>query len=73
MANAAKKRKPVSAGISSLFMAKLSLVPVSFFIGGSGEIRTHGDIPASVLFKSTALNHSATLPVICRTPWGLRK
>jgi hypothetical protein len=23
----------------------------------------------SVLFKSTALNHSATLPVICRTPW----
>lgn len=33
---------------------------------------TEGDKP-SVLFKSTALNHSATLPVICRTPWGLRK
>jgi hypothetical protein len=73
MANAAKKRKPVSAGISSLFMAKLSLVPVSFFIGGSGEIRTHGDIPASVLFKSTALNHSATLPIFARILAGLRK
>lgn len=33
---------------------------------------TEGDKP-SVLFKSTALNHSATLPVICRAPWGLRK
>ena len=73
MANAAKKRKPVSAGISSLFMAKLSLVPVSFFIGGSGGIRTHGDIPAAVRFKSTALNHSATLPIFARILAGLRK
>ena len=41
--------------------------------GGSGEIRTHGDIPASVLFKSTALNHSATLPIFARILAGLRK
>lgn len=27
----------------------------------------------SVLFKSTALNHSATLPISSAAPWGLRK
>ena len=43
------------------------------FLGGSGEIRTHGDIPASVLFKSTALNHSATLPNSCPASPGLRR
>ena len=27
----------------------------------------------SVLFKSTALNHSATLPILPAAPWWLRK
>ena len=30
--------------------------------GGRGEIRTHGDITATTVFKTVALNHSATLP-----------
>ena len=31
-------------------------------IGGSGEIRTHGWVTPSAVFKTAALNHSATLP-----------
>jgi hypothetical protein len=31
-------------------------------IGGSGEIRTHGGIATTPVFKTGALNHSATLP-----------
>jgi hypothetical protein len=31
-------------------------------IGGSGEIRTHGGHKPSAVFKTAALNHSATLP-----------
>lgn len=31
--------------------------------GGSGEIRTHGEIPPSSVFKTDALNRSATLPI----------
>ena len=30
--------------------------------GGSGEIRTHGRLAPSAVFKTAALNHSATLP-----------
>ena len=30
--------------------------------GGSGEIRTHGRVSPSLVFKTSALNHSATLP-----------
>ena len=30
--------------------------------GGSGEIRTHGGVAPSAVFKTAALNHSATLP-----------
>ena len=30
--------------------------------GGSGEIRTHGGREPSPVFKTGALNHSATLP-----------
>ncbi|MFM2108319.1 MAG: hypothetical protein RLZZ513_1387, partial [Pseudomonadota bacterium] len=30
--------------------------------GGSGEIRTHGGRKPSPVFKTGALNHSATLP-----------
>ena len=31
--------------------------------GGSGEIRTHGRVPPSPVFKTGALNRSATLPM----------
>jgi hypothetical protein len=30
--------------------------------GGSGEIRTHGGRKPTAVFKTAALNHSATLP-----------
>ena len=30
--------------------------------GGSGEIRTHGGLTSPTVFKTAALNHSATLP-----------
>ena len=30
--------------------------------GGSGEIRTHGRVSPSLVFKTSALNRSATLP-----------
>ncbi len=30
--------------------------------GGSGEIRTHGGVTPTAVFKTAALNHSATLP-----------
>ena len=30
--------------------------------GGRGEIRTHGRLAPSLVFKTSALNHSATLP-----------
>jgi hypothetical protein len=30
--------------------------------GGRGGIRTHGGLPPTAVFKTAALNHSATLP-----------
>ena len=30
--------------------------------GGRGEIRTHGELAPTAVFKTAALNHSATLP-----------
>jgi hypothetical protein len=30
--------------------------------GGRGEIRTHGGLAPTAVFKTAALNHSATLP-----------
>jgi hypothetical protein len=32
--------------------------------GGRGGIRTHGGLAPTAVFKTAALNHSATLPVI---------
>ena len=32
-------------------------------MGGEGEIRTHDTVPRMTLFKSVALNHSATSPL----------
>lgn len=34
-----------------------------FLTGGGGEIRTHGPITGSAVFKTAALNHSATPPI----------
>lgn len=32
--------------------------------GGGGEIRTHGRVTPTAVFKTAALNHSATPPVL---------
>jgi hypothetical protein len=44
-------------------MTRLWLLDASLD-GGSGEIRTHGGDKPSLVFKTSALNHSATLPVL---------
>ena len=41
-------------------------------IGGSGGIRTHGGVPPTLVFKTRALNHSATLPDLCAAVWSAR-
>ena len=35
-------------------------------IGGSGEIRTHEGLAPSLVFKTSAFNHSATLPLLLK-------
>ena len=39
--------------------------------GGQGEIRTHGTFAGTAVFKTAALNHSATCPWGDCLPWGL--
>ncbi len=34
--------------------------------GGQGGIRTHGELPPTTVFKTVALNHSATCPLTKR-------
>jgi hypothetical protein len=36
--------------------------PVAAEFGGQGGIRTHGELPPTAVFKTAALNHSATCP-----------
>ena len=36
--------------------------------GGDGEIRTHGGVAPSAVFKTAALDHSATSPVATLRP-----
>ena len=36
--------------------------------GGQGGIRTHGRLPPTAVFKTAALNHSATCPLFDVTP-----
>jgi hypothetical protein len=36
--------------------------PLLFFSGGGGEIRTHGPRKETLVFKTSALDHSATPP-----------
>ena len=37
--------------------------PICWVLGGSGEIRTHGGVAPTAVFKTAALNRSATLPL----------
>jgi hypothetical protein len=37
---------------------------VVYRIGGRGGIRTHGTLSGTPVFKTGALNHSATLPLL---------
>ena len=50
----------------------LFLLIYYIFHGGGGGIRTHGRLSPTLVFKTRALNHSATLPVgaPCRTRTG---
>ena len=49
---------------SSLSYIKLPLLYRGNFICGRGGIRTHGDISATTVFKTVAVNRLATLPKI---------
>ena len=40
----------------------LAQLLASLMAGGSGEIRTHGGLASSAVFKTAAFNRSATLP-----------
>jgi hypothetical protein len=42
-------------------------------IGGRGRIRTHGTLAGTPVFKTGALNHSATLPTLRHQALGDRK
>src|SRR5438874_8256019 len=41
--------------------------------GGRGGIRTHGTLAGTPVFKTGALNHSATLPLLRHQPSSARK
>src|ERR1700679_2310486 len=41
--------------------------------GGRGGIRTHGTLAGTPVFKTGALNHSATLPLQPHQPFGGRQ
>jgi hypothetical protein len=41
--------------------------PLKGVIGGRGEIRTHGGLAPTTVFKTVALNRSATLTIYFRT------
>ncbi len=41
--------------------------------GGRGEIRTHGGLAPTTVFKTVALNRSATLPIAFRVMSHSRK
>jgi hypothetical protein len=45
-------------------VALLPMCPgrTQFWTGGRSEIRTHGTLAGTPVFKTGALNHSATLP-----------
>lgn len=56
-------------GLNGVVGAALSM-PSKYFgyvriigIGGWGGIRTHGELAPTAVFKTAALNHSATHPV----------
>jgi hypothetical protein len=42
---------------------RVSNLLISFNYGGRGGIRTHGTLAGTPVFKTGALNHSATLPI----------
>src|SRR3954464_15727604 len=46
---------------------------VAINVGGRGGIRTHGTLAGTPVFKTGALNHSATLPMLRHQPLSSRK
>ena len=53
---------PQSSNLSSAYNKKSTPVGAPF-IGGKAEIRTLGGVAPSTVFKTAALNHSATFPL----------
>jgi hypothetical protein len=52
------------AAIAAIMRAFLSSYAYSRLDGGEGEIRTHGKLAPTLVFKTRAINHSATSPYI---------
>src|SRR5829696_7549772 len=46
---------------------------ISIGSGGRGGIRTHGTLAGTPVFKTGALNHSATLPLLRHQPLSSRE
>lgn len=61
------KRKPRWTGLVLTVCRRqpgaVGRAQVLVFIGGSSEIRTHGRVTPSLVFKTSALNRSAMLPM----------
>ncbi len=53
----------IGHAIKNIDPTRVIIVPTYCF-GGSGEIRTHGGLSPSTVFKTVAINHSATLPYL---------
>ena len=50
------------APIAAIMRAFVSACAYSRLDGGEGEIRTHGKLAPTLVFKTRAINHSATSP-----------
>lgn len=56
------RKTPVFMRVSCMSLDGVKRVP-----GGGGEIRTHGRVTPTAVFKTAALNRSATPPLTCRS------
>ena len=57
---------PVRPVDKRIDMAGKPFGPTAVKAGGEGGIRTHGAVARTLVFKTSALNHSATSPVFSR-------
>ena len=52
-------KKPRKSGLKRHFIVYYQVLRLD---GGEGEIRTHGELTPTLVFKTRAINHSATSP-----------